>query len=275
MVFSIPVLCPMPEMTHIHDGVVIGGGLAGSALAILLAGQGKDIVLLEKEARPHHKVCGEFLSRKAVDYLRILNVDPEKSGAHHIHSFRLVDGKNSIAGILPSPGWSLSRLILDEILLQRAEEAGAIVKRGSTVRNFSWQGNAWEAQISKQPAERGHHIFLASGKYDLRHWKRDAHPADLIGFKMYFRLCPEQSKALSGHSEIILIEGGYAGLQLSGNRQANLCFLVNKGIFRQCGKNWDRLLIWLIGQSPHLEKRLGGAQELWARPESIYQIPYG
>lgn len=273
MAFSFSAVHLVPEI--IYDGIVIGGGLAGSALATLLAREGKNILLLEKENVPHHKVCGEFLSRKAVDYLKILGVDPEKSGAHYIHSIHLIDGKNSITQTLPCPGWSLSRLVLDEAMLQRAEEAGAVIKRGSTVRNFLKQDNLWDVQVSEEPAQRSHNIFLATGKHDLRHWKRNWPTTDLIGFKMYFRLSTAQLNALSGHTEINLINGGYAGLQLVENQQANLCFLVNKNVFQQCEKNWDHLLIWLKEQSPHLSKRLEGAQELWSRPKAIYQIPYG
>lgn len=93
----------MPEMTHIYDGIVIGGGLAGSALATLLARAGKDILVLEKESAPHHKVCGEFLSEKAADYLRLLDIEPQDLGAHQIHSLRLVNGQDSVTSKLPSP----------------------------------------------------------------------------------------------------------------------------------------------------------------------------
>lgn len=276
MVFSFPVMCVMQKI--IYDGLVIGGGLSGSALAIVLAGEGKNILLLEKHIAPHHKVCGEFLSQKAVGYLQIFGIDPKMSGAHFIHSCRLVHGTKIINQKLPSPGWSLSRFILDEALLQKAEEAGASIRRGVTVRDFSWQRNAWEADLSQQQSVRGNNLFLATGKHDLRHWKRSPHTANkakLIGFKMYFRLTPAQAREISGHSEIILIQGGYAGLQCVENQQANLCFLINPLRFHQCGKNWDALLGWLKEHSPHLSQRLEGAQQLWPGPVAISPMPYG
>ena len=48
---------------------MIGGGLAGSMVAMRLASAGREVVLLEKEREAHHKVCGEFLSREAIHYL--------------------------------------------------------------------------------------------------------------------------------------------------------------------------------------------------------------
>jgi len=55
--------------------VVIGGGLAGSAAAIVLGRAGSDVVLLERESQPQHKVCGEFLSREALKYLELLGLE--------------------------------------------------------------------------------------------------------------------------------------------------------------------------------------------------------
>jgi flavin-dependent dehydrogenase len=55
----------VPNSTQI---TIIGGGPAGSAAAILLARQGYDVVLLEKDRFPRHKLCGEFLSLEAQDY---------------------------------------------------------------------------------------------------------------------------------------------------------------------------------------------------------------
>ena len=47
------------------DHLVIGGGPAGSMVAIRLAAAGRDVVLIERERAAHHKVCGEFLSRRS------------------------------------------------------------------------------------------------------------------------------------------------------------------------------------------------------------------
>ena len=44
------------------EAVVIGGGLAGGAVATLLARAGREVTLIEREASPVDKVCGEFLS---------------------------------------------------------------------------------------------------------------------------------------------------------------------------------------------------------------------
>ena len=86
------------------EALIIGGGLAGSALAITLARAGRDVVLVEKERAAHQKICGEFLSREAIHYLEALGIDLAALGAVPIDRLRLVRG-NVIADVaLPFSG---------------------------------------------------------------------------------------------------------------------------------------------------------------------------
>ncbi len=44
------------------DVAIIGGGLAGSALAVHLAKAGRRVAVFERDRFPRDKLCGEFLS---------------------------------------------------------------------------------------------------------------------------------------------------------------------------------------------------------------------
>ena len=58
-----------------RDALVVGGGPAGASLVVLLARSGRDVVLVEREAAPTDKVCGEFVSRETARYLARLGID--------------------------------------------------------------------------------------------------------------------------------------------------------------------------------------------------------
>jgi flavin-dependent dehydrogenase len=98
---------------------------------------------------------------------------------------------------------------------------------------------------------------------------------DLVAFKMYYRLSPAQQRALHGWVELFLFPGGYGGLQLSEDKMANLCLLVNRRTLRARGKNWAALIEHLCDSSPALAVRLDGAQPLLAKPLALSSIPYG
>src|ERR1700691_5032892 len=89
------------------DILVIGGGPAGSMSAIRLAQAGRRVTLVEKERAPHHKVCGEFLSEEAVDYLLGAGISPHRLGAVPIRALRLFAGARSAEAELPFTALSL------------------------------------------------------------------------------------------------------------------------------------------------------------------------
>jgi flavin-dependent dehydrogenase len=259
-----------------YAALVVGGGLAGSALSISLAQSGRDVLLVEKSAAAHAKICGEFLSHEALHYLAALGIDLEALGAVSIDGVRLAGQEIVAATRLPFRSLSLSRERLDEALLKRAAHAGVSVLRQRRVMSLANEGGRWSAQTDAGETLAGEEAFLAIGKHDLYGWNRPAgRQNDLMAFKMYWRLAPSEQAALERHVELILFTGGYAGLQPVEEGMANLCLLVRKQVFRAMGGNWPALLAYMRSHAAHLDKRLAGATALWERPLSLSSIPYG
>lgn len=252
------------------DTVIVGGGLAGGAAATLLAQSGARPLLLERDVAPRDKICGEFLSVEAQAHLTALGLDLAPLGAARIDRVRIAAGARSAEARLPFTALGLTRRRLDAALLAHAEAAGAKVERGAIVRSIA------AAKLDSSLGElRPEALLLASGKHDVRGAKRDPRGTidDLIGFKQYFRLAPGQRVALGGYIEIVLFDGGYAGLQLVERGIANLCLLVTRRRYSELG-NWDALLAALIAE-PHLARRLEGAEPQLAKPLTISGVPYG
>ncbi|HZB88840.1 MAG TPA: FAD-dependent monooxygenase [Terracidiphilus sp.] len=268
-----------------HDALIVGGGLAGSALAIHLANAGRQAILIEKSKEAHHKVCGEFLSPESLPFLRQIGIHPEQIGAQTIHSVRVAARDVLGEVLLPAPALSLSRRLLDEALLQQAQQAGVNVLRGYTAESLLHQPRRgtpefWRLQITNSERAsitiQAPDAFLATGKHDLRGWTRPLRgtQSSLVAFKMHFALSPEQQANLAGHIELFLYAGGYAGLQLVEDG-ANLCTAVTREKLQSLGGHWDHLLDHMCTQSPHLAQRLSGARPMLERPLAISPIPYG
>jgi flavin-dependent dehydrogenase len=256
--------------------LVIGGGLAGTALAIRLARAGREVTLLEREPGPVDKVCGEFLSREAVVYLSALGLDLAALGAVGIDAVRWCAPRYTAETALPFSALSLSRRVLDEALLQRASSAGATVRRGVKVTALTREPSCWVTRLEDGSALSAESVFLATGKHDLRgHQRPKGFQNGLVAFKLHYRLLPRQAEDLEGRVELVPFGGGYAGLQPIDQGLVNLCLVVRRARLRELGQRWESLLAAICSESPHLGARLSGATPLWASPLALASIPYG
>lgn len=228
--------------------LIVGGGLAGAAVAIRLAGQGARPLLVERSEGPHHKVCGEFLSGEAVEELEALGVFPRALGASVITQVRLWRGGRVAASRLPFAAMGLSRVRLDEAMLAAAARAGVAVERGRRI-----------AEVPSGPA------FLATGKAALRGVDRGP-PSGLVGIKMHYR-APRAAQALTGAVDIVLTDDGYAGMQLIEDEIVNLCLVT-----RRPGPD---ALARSLATTPRLAALFADAEPLFERPLTVANLPYG
>src|SRR5579885_293610 len=116
-------------MNKNYDLVVIGGGPAGTAAAIMCARTGARVLLLERGRFPRQKVCGEFTSAEALTILQELlgpNSSLLQNGIGITQGRLFLDGRVLKVPISPA-ALSIARFDLDSALLQRAEGAGVLV----------------------------------------------------------------------------------------------------------------------------------------------------
>ncbi len=266
--------------------LILGGGLAGASVAIHLARAGCPVTLVEQAARPHHKVCGEFLSAEALVYLDQLGLQAAELGAVPLSGVRFAAGQTLAGASLPFTARSLTRLRLDAALLELAALSGVRLLYGEPVDRLEPPGAAtgrlWQATLRSGQVLTARAAVLATGKHDLRGRARPAgRQPSLLAFKQYFTLSPAQEDALGQQVELHLFPGGYAGLQPvepdpeTAQPRANLCLVVEQARFRQAGGSWPALLSQIQRNSPLLESRLAGAVPLLPRPLALSHIPYG
>ena len=115
-----------------RDLLVIGGGPAGAAAAIVAARAGLNVTLFEKGPHGRDKVCGDGLTPRAVAALEELKID--MSAAHRIDGLRMIAGKRTrelawpTTDRFPAHGAVWPRNRFDTHLIDVAIEAGAEVR---------------------------------------------------------------------------------------------------------------------------------------------------
>lgn len=277
MAFSFQILrLAMENLTplSVWDAVIAGGGPAGSACAVWLARAGRSVLLIEKEASAHHKVCGEFISGEAAHYLDGLGISLPALGAKTVRRARLVQGISIAEAALPTAGYSLSRKALDDALLEAADGAGAKILRGETVRDISAQKGVFTVSTRGAGDFTCGAAFLATGKHDLGEIKRrPGNSEDVIGFKMH--CVPKAGVICDPVAELFFFPGGYAGLEPVEDGLVNLCLVIRRTAYAACGKNWTRLLAGIAEKAPLLGERFRALDPCWVKPLAVYPLPYG
>jgi flavin-dependent dehydrogenase len=252
----------------VTDALVLGGGPAGAAAAIVLARGGAKVTLLEREALPREKVCGEFLGPDAAFLLDGLGLSLPGLGAVPIRAARLAAGTRSGSWPLPFKAWSLPRAVLDEAMLDAACAAGARVLRGRAVSAAVRDGAGWSARLSDGEVLQAAALVLATGKHDLRGHARRAQGGS-IGLKLPLRLAASLERAVL----LLPFAGGYAGLQPRAGGGANLCAALRPA--GQEVRDPAALLARVAAGSALAAALLRGAEPLAPRPLAVAGVPYG
>jgi menaquinone-9 beta-reductase len=111
----------------LSEVVVVGGGPAGSACALVLARAGIGVTVVERSVFPRRKACGEYLNAGAVAALDTLGLgDSVRAKANPLAGIRLVPPALEPLDLdFSSAAYALPRATLDALLLDAACAAGA------------------------------------------------------------------------------------------------------------------------------------------------------
>lgn len=250
--------------------LIVGGGPAGAAAAIMLARGGMSPTILERGTGDHDALCGGFLSWNTLGQLSELGIEPAALGGHTVDRLHLFAGRRSARFALPAPGMGVSRRTLDRLLLDRAVASGATLRRGVAVRRIEGRmlHLADESEISAA------HIVLATGKHDLRGAVRPVASADpAMGLRWRFPAGPALAERIRGAIELHLFDHGYAGLVMQEDGHANLCLAIRRSAFVAVGQRPEAVLARLIEREPALGERMIDQQPGTA--QAIANVPYG
>lgn len=230
-----------------YDAIVIGAGPAGSSVALTLARHGWSVAIVEKGAFPRRKVCGEYISASnlvLLDRLEIgdawrMNAGPEIRRVGFFSGETCVEAPMPDAKYLPSAkdafGRALGRDVLDALLLQAAQSAGAAILQPCRAVAIDRDGDMQKVRIQAREnsggettALRAPVIVAAHGSWEPgplpSQFEKISRPSDLLGFKAHFTgssLAPDLMPLLA-------FPGGYGGMVLADHGRLSISCCIRR-----------------------------------------------
>lgn len=254
--------------------LIIGSGIAGSAVAIPLARTGAKPLILERARETGDAICGGFLSWQSLAALERLGLSADSLGGQRVTEVRLFAGSRMARAALPQPGMGLSRRALDSALLAQALASGAAIERGVTVRSYG-NGSVTTADGASCTSTS---LFAAHGKHAIAGHDRPPPPrvvADpVIGLRLRIAATPRIASLVGEAVELFLFDRGYAGLVRQEDGSANLCLAVHKSRLSEAGGRPEALIAAWGTENARLGERLAAGDAI-GPIDAIAAVPYG
>lgn len=206
---------------------IVGGGLAGLTLGLLLRRKNVPVKLYEAGSYPRHRVCGEYLSGRALSIIDSLGLRTPLKVLGAVESRDVVVARGTSAlphHQLPQPALCVSRYAFDQLLVEELSRAGGAVETRT-----------------RAPAEPSEGIVLATGRQPST--KQE-------GWRWFGLKAHARGVTLDAGLEMHLSPHGYVGLCRIEDQQVNVC-----GLFRSrhpipdLAASWKR---WLGGEPASL-----------------------
>ena len=230
------------------DVAIIGAGPAGSTLAALLARRGCSVALIDRDAFPRDKLCGEFLSYDALPIVERFGIDLRDSPA--ITRCRVISRHRTYEFDFPQAARGVSRLLLDDLLFRNAISAGAQPLQSCTVTAVS------RDRVQTDRGEIAARVVVGAwgrwGRFDQqlgRKFVRDRSHRN-FGFKRHYR---EPRPANRELIELYSFDRGYLGVSGIENGLTNICGLVHAMRLAGHKGRWESFVEEIRREEPQLE----------------------
>ena len=137
--------------TNNFDVIVMGGGPAGSSIASILAREGRQVVLFEKEIFPRHHI-GESLMTdtywtfrrmglleklKASPFVRKYSVQFANPAGKESRPFYFFEAQHHESAVT----WQVTRSEFDKLLFEHAADQGAVTHQGVVVKEVLFEND--------------------------------------------------------------------------------------------------------------------------------------
>ncbi len=252
-----------------HDVIVVGAGPAGSVAAAALAHRGVDVLMVDREAFPRHKVCGDVIAGRCFELMGELGLDPPADPEiyYPIDRFVIRGPKGNGATVELAPGNGAGTRVVrrdrfDELLRAHALESGARFRQ-LNVQGLLFEGGRAAGVLAESAGQEveipGRIVIAADGATStVARALKQPRPrgADLaVGLRGYVRTTADLDPAI----ELSFLEKyhpGYAWFLPVGRRLANVGIGLRADFYRKNRVSLPEALAFYTGRS-EIQARVG------------------
>jgi len=269
-----------------QDVLIVGGGPAGAAAAIVCARAGVNVTVIDKATFPRDKICGDGLTSGALRLSEELGLRPS-----HVPSWKVIDdvyirSPSGHRAHFPLPrdrgqfAAIATRQDFDAAMLQLARDAGATIAEATTSHDVSVtsdQVTVWTDTYGPITAD---YLIAADGMWSptrkMLGLKHPDYRGEWHAFRQYWRnVSPQAAEELHIWFEPDVLPGYVWSFPLADGR-ANIGFGVHRTTHKvgQMGQIWPAIL-----DRPHIREIIGhdaepeGAHRAWPIPARLGDLP--
>lgn len=256
-----------------YDCALVGGGLAGLALAIQLARANKKVVLFEKEVYPFHRVCGEYISMESWNYLEGLGVPLSNLNLPRIQKLKISSPKGKLIHSRLNPGgFGISRFSLDKILFEIAKSNGVEVRTNTKVEEVSFGDELFIVRTASDEitATVVCGTFGKRSNLDVK-MKRDfiQNTTEYVAVKYHVKAdLPDDCIELHNFKD------GYCGISKVDQGHYCLCYLTSSKNLKENNNSIIQMQEKVLMKNPYLKRYLSEFPSLYEKPLAISQISF-
>src|SRR5829696_1838449 len=273
------------------DVIVMGGGPAGSSVAGMLAREGREVILFEKEVFPRHHI-GESLMTdtywtfrrlglldklKASPFVRKYSVQFANAAGKESRPFYFFEAQHHESAVT----WQVTRAQFDHLLIDHAAEQGAVVHQGVLVKQVLFEGDrAVGVEVQMQDGSRQKFyakvVVDATGQMAMLsnkfRWRvRDPHLKKAVIYS-YFKGAHREPDLNGGATLVLRTEHGSGGwfwyIPLKDDITSIGIVANPEYLLKGRGQDLAKIFQEEIEKCPPVHKRIGSGE----RADKIYSI---
>ncbi|MGB3591274.1 MAG: NAD(P)/FAD-dependent oxidoreductase, partial [Nonlabens sp.] len=254
-----------------YDVIIAGGGLAGLTAAILLSAE-FNVLLIDPDDYPRHKMCGEYLSAEVIPFLKSIGINIDNISDVNLSRLKFSSEQGlDIECKLPLGGKGISRYSLDHSLFKKVAQTSTTILK-SRVVNIKREQDGLFIVSTRSQKIKARQVLMATGKRSNLDKSLDREfinaKSSWMAVKMHYRYEMDQ-ETVALHN----FESGYAGMSRVENGLVNLCYLARTDLFKQY-RDVDAFNVQHLASNRHLKTFFKEAQPVWEKPITISQISF-